>query len=299
MLRAPGLVVAIWAASVVIAAPLGLVLLDSIHTFIKNSGYHQKLLQGFDTGWYEEFSASASATEQTFAPGLIGVGAWLKNLDRWWDGRVFLEQPAALATGVAFVLVWLLLLGGVLEGLREGAPRPRLSAVLADGAARFPLFLRLALITGTGYYLVFRFARWLFPKIQRATADVTVEREVLLFNLAAAALVVVLLAAVRLVADYAKLAVVVERRRSAFLAALRGVRFVAANPVRVAAVACLYGVVMLALFGLYALAAPGAGDSTALAIVAATAVGQVFLLAKLALRVAFLGAEMAFFEVSL
>ncbi len=298
MLRAPGLILTIWAVNLIIAAPLGLVLLESIHAFTKSSAYHQKLLEGFDTGWYEEFSSSLSGPIESFSPGQVGIGAWLDNLDRWWDGEVFLEQPALLATAAAFVLVWLFLLGGVLEGLREGAPRPRLSTVLADGAGRFPVFLRLALLTGVGYYFVFRLARWLFPKIHIATADLTVERDVLLYNLAGAALVVALVVAVRMVADYAKIAIVVERRSSAFIAAMRGVRFVVANPVRVAGIAGLYGAVMLGLFLVYAQLAPGAAESTRFAILAAVAVSQFFLVAKLALRVAFLGSEMAFFEVS-
>ncbi|MFQ5527508.1 MAG: hypothetical protein ACE5GX_14745 [Thermoanaerobaculia bacterium] len=298
MSRAPGLICGIWLAGLVIAAPVSLWLLESIHRFTRDSQYSQVILEGFDTGWYQEYSSSGAGAPESFSPGKVGLGAWLSNLDRWWDGRVFLNEPAILATGIAFVLVWLLLLGGVLEGLREGAPRPRLPTVVADGVARFPIFLRLALITGVGYYLVFRLARWLFPKIHRATLDMTVEKEVLAYNLAGAAVVVLLLVLLRLISDYAKVAIVVERRRGAALALLRGARFLVANPGRAFGIAAFYGVALVALFALYSIAAPGVADSTPLAILAAAALGQLFVVLKLALRIALLGSELALFEVA-
>ena len=96
MLRAPALVLAIWLANLVIAAPLAVFVLESIHSFTADSDYHQVLLEGFDTGWYWEFKTSRGALEETFSPSHVGIGAWLANLDRWWDGRVFLEPARSL-----------------------------------------------------------------------------------------------------------------------------------------------------------------------------------------------------------
>ena len=297
MLRAPGLVLAIWLANLTIAAPLAVFLLQSIHVFTAGSDYHQILLEGFDTGWYAEFTTSNGALEETFSPSQVGIGAWLANLDRWWDGRVFLEEPILLATGAVFVLLWLIMLGGVLEAMREGAPGPRLPTVLADGLGFFPRLLRIALVTGVGYYSIFRFARWLFPRVHELTIDFTSERQVLVYNLVAAGLVVLLITLLRLVSDYAKIAVIVERRRSALLAVARGLGFVAARPFRVLGIACFYGVVMVFLFWAHSAVGPGAGDATPGAILLAFGLGQVFLVVKHALRIAFLGAEMAFFEI--
>ena len=298
MLRAPGMVLAIWLANLVIAAPLAVFVLESIHSFTADSDYHQVLLEGFDTGWYAEFKTSGGALEETFSPGHVGIGAWLANLDRWWDGRVFLEEPMLVATGAVFVLLWLVVLGGVLEAMREGAPRPRLPTVLADGLGFFPKLLRIALLTGGGYYLIFRFTRWLFPRLHEMTIDLTSERQVLLYNLVAAAFVVLLITLLRLVSDYAKISVIVERRRSALLAVVRGLGLVAGNPLRVLGIACFYGVVTVVLFLVYSVVAPGVGDSTPLTILLALGLSQIFLIAKQALRIAFLGSEVAFFEMS-
>ena len=50
MSKAPGLVIAIWAANLAIAAPLAVTMLDSIHSFTAETDYHQTLLEGMDTG---------------------------------------------------------------------------------------------------------------------------------------------------------------------------------------------------------------------------------------------------------
>ena len=296
-LRAPGLVLALWAANWIIAVPLAVFMLESIHSFTARSSYNEALLEGFDTGWFAEFTEAGGAIEESLTPSHIGVGAWLSNLDRWWDGRVFLENPWLLATGALFVVLWLFVLGGVIESLREGAPRPRLASVLGDGVDFFPRLLRLGVLTATGYYAIFRFVRWLFPKIQAMTIDVTSESWVLFANLAAATVVVLLITLVRVVSDYAKISMVVERRRSALLSLVRGLRFVVGQPLRVMAIAGMFGGLMFLLFLGYHILSPGAGDSTPLTILTALAIGQVFLVAKQALRIAFLASEVAFFEV--
>lgn len=295
MLRAPGLVLALWASGFVVAAPLALLMLEAIHGFTAASDYDEILMEGFDTGWYAEFSDSG-AIPATFSPTQIGIGAWLANLDRWWDGSVFVEHTAILATGAVFALVWLLALGGVLESMREGAARPRLATVLGDGLRFFPRLVRISVVGAIGYLLVFRFARWMFPRIHELTEDATAETEVLVLNLGGALVVVLLVVAVRLVTDYAKIAAVIERRGSAVVSVVRGLRFVISNLLRISGLVLLYAVAVAALFGAYALLAPGASDATVPAIVLAFGLGQLFLLTKTAFRVAWLASEVAFFE---
>jgi len=296
MLRSPGMIGLVWIANFAVALPLAVAVGGAIHASIKKSDVHQELLEGFDTGWHAEFASDHGGVVGSFSPAHVGVGSWLNNLDNWWDGSLFSEEPTVVAAGLLFALIWLFLVGGVIEALREGAPRARITAVLADGATRFPRLVRLAAITGVFYYLVFRLARWIFSRISDATIDFTVERDVLVYNLAGACLVVLMLATVRLVSDYAKVSVVLERRRSALLAAWRGLRFVVSNPVRVFVVALAYGLMAVALVFVYSKLAPGAAESSPLAIVGALLWSQLFLAVKFSLRVALLGAEVALFE---
>ncbi|MBT8461811.1 MAG: hypothetical protein KJO44_04740 [Gemmatimonadetes bacterium] len=297
MLRAPGLILALWAAGFVVAAPLAVLMLEAIHAFGAASEYPEALMEGFDTGWYAEFSDSGSIPA-TFSPSQTGVGAWLENVDAWWDGSVFVEHPAILATGAVFVLVWLLVMGGVLESMREGAARPRLATVVGDGLRFFPRLARISVVSAVGYLMVFRFARWLFPRIHEFTADATTETKVLIWNLGGALVVLLLVGTVRLVSDYAKIAAVVERRRSALLSVVRGLRFVASNPLRISGLVLWYTGSMAILFGVYSLLAPEASDSTRLAIVLGFGLGQLFLVIKTSLRVAWLAAEVALFEMN-
>jgi hypothetical protein len=100
------------------------------------------------------------------------------------------------------------------------------------------------------------------------------------------------------VVDYARIRAVVEDRRSMLGAILAGWRFVAGRPVQTAGLylsnSAAIGVVLWA----YALAFPGAADARAvgpMAIAAAT----VYLLARVALKLAFFASQEALFQRSL
>ena len=167
---------------------------------------------------------------------------------------------------------------------------------MTAGGAYFFRFLRLALMMGLGYYGVYRLAFWLFPAIDRWTIDVTVERTVLAFHLSALALVGLLMVVVHLIAQYAKIATVRERRRSMLLAVLRSVRLVLAHPLQSVG---LYGT-MLATLGIlqvtYFWLAPETTGASPLSLVFAFALGQVYLIFRWAIRIARYGAEIEQFD---
>ncbi len=124
----------------------------------------------------------------------------------------------------------------------------------------------------------------------------TQEKTVILFTLLVYALVAFLLLLVSLVLDYAKIALVVERRRSALLACLRGARFVLTHPGSALGLYLLLAAVGLLLVWLYSLVAPGPGQSGATTILLAFLVGQIYLIARLGLKLWFLAGQTALFQ---
>ena len=56
------------------------------------------------------------------------------------------------------------------------------------------------------------------------------------------------------------------------------------------------GVLAIVLLGLYSLVAPGAGQSTMTGVVLAFVIGQAYLVAKLVVRLAFYGGQLALYE---
>ncbi len=293
--RARRVVVWLWLANLLFALPLAVAVGASIGNSIGASQVAERLLEGLDLIWHSEYAAVTDGVGGTLQPSQVGVGAFLDNLELWFSGALFELEPGLVAAGVLYALVWALLLGGVLAYLQSGDV-PTVRGFFGFGGEFFFRFVRLTAVVGVLYYGVFRFSRWLFARLEHLTRDVTAEKSVLLVYLGAAALVLLLLVFLRMISDYAKIAMVIEDRRSALLAALRGARFVAGKPLRTFGLVLLIaGVGAVALY-LYSQVAPGVGQATWLAVIGAFLVSQLFLIVRLGLRLTLLGAELDLYE---
>jgi hypothetical protein len=290
------LVLWLWLTNFAVALPAAWVMAESLRGAIGDSLVQEKLRSGFDMGWFGEFDAAAKGLETTFTPTLLGAGAFYSNLEAWLSGDLFRGFPGLVGLGILYGILWALLLGGVLQRFAGNEGRFSLAHFFSTGGKYFFRFIRLALLSGILYYLVYRLYGWLFRTIEDATRDVTVERTVFLCTLLGAAFIAFLLALVNMVFDYAKIATVLESRRSMLLASLRGLGFVLSYPGRTLGLYYGLGLIGVALLAVYALIAPGAGQSTPLGVLFAFVVGQVYLVLKLLLRLVFYGGQMALYE---
>jgi hypothetical protein len=297
VLSSPVLVLWLWLTNFVVALPMAYVMTRSIESSIGGSLVSESLRSGFDMGWFGEYEAQAKGLETSFSPSVTGVGAFLDNWESWFNGNLFVGFPGLVAFGILYSVLWALFLGGILNQLREGAGIFRLSEFLSQGATFFFRFLRLAVLSGLLYYLVYRFSGWLFGWIEQAVRDVTVERTVLAYVLAGALLVGFLLTFVNMAFDYAKIATFRENRRSMLFAAVRGFRFVLTNPFQAAALYYGLGLAGVLLLVAYSGAAPGVGQGSTPTVIIAFLVGQAFLIAKLVLRLTFYAGQTRLYEI--
>jgi hypothetical protein len=297
VLASPRLLVLVWLVLLLVALPAGVLIEESIHASIGASRVDESLREGLDLAWLGEYTSRARGLEETLQPSIVGRGALFDNLESWFSGTLFLDTRT-VAFGAAYALLWLFLLGGALDRFARRERRFVLAPFVATGVRFFPRLLRLTLISGLLYFAIYRFARWLFPWIEELTRDVTVERQALFAHLAGALVVVGLLALVNLLFGYAKIAVVYEGKRSSLGALLRAARFVAGHPGKAIGLYLGLALITLTVIASYASVAPGPDQSTALGIALAFLVGQLFLLARLALRLTFFSAQMRLYESS-
>ena len=207
--------------------------------------------------------------------------------------RVCLMDPKSavlrfhlVVIGVLFALTWVFLTGGVIERFAGGGGAFRLGTFLEAGARHFPRLLRLAVLALPVYWAIYRLGKSIFGDIEQMTRDVTVEKTVLAWNLGAWCLLILLLVAVHMIFGYAKVATVVESRRSTLLALVRATMFVVRHPVSTCGVQLGLSLVGLAILAVYAVAAPGPGGASVWSIAMAFLVGQIYLLARLTQRLA-------------
>jgi hypothetical protein len=285
---APGLALGLWLVNLVAAVPAGIAVTVALDRSIGPSRVHESLRRGFDMEWYELYRERAQGLAATFTPTVTGSGAFLDNLEGWATGELFARTPALVGLGAAYALVWALVLGGVVDRFARPQARPTLCGFFGAGGRFYVRFLRLAFLSGAAYAGIYVLARRASGWLDTWTRDVTQERVVFAWSILALALTAFLLVLVHAVFAFAKVATVVEDRRSMLLAAAQGFRFVLSNPGPTLGLYFGLTIVSASLLGLYHLAAPGVGQESYGGVALAFFAGQALLVGRVLLRLAFL-----------
>jgi hypothetical protein len=211
-------------------------------------------------------------------------------LDARWEGLPILT---ALAT---YLAVWIFISGGVIDRYARQR-RTRAYGFFAASGVFFWRFLRLAVVAGATYWFLFAYVHtWLFDEwYVRATRDLDVERTAFFWRAGMYAMFGALLIAANVVFDYAKVRLVVEDRRSALGALAASLAFITRNGGAALALYALNALVFLLLIGVWAFAAPGAGRAGP-SMWIGVLVTQLYILARLTLKLHFLASETALFQ---
>jgi hypothetical protein len=195
-----------------------------------------------------------------------------------------------------YIVLWIFVAGGVIDRYARDRPT-RTVGFFASSGVFFFRFLRLAAVQWIVYAVLFGSVHpLLFGRLYRDLVhEVTVERTAFAVRVALYLVFGALVAACAMVFDYAKVRAVVEDRRSMIGAIAAGARFVRRNATAVATLYLLTGCLFVALLLMYAIASPGAG-STGAGVWLGVAIGQLYLLGRLWIRLVFLASETALFQ---
>jgi hypothetical protein len=294
---APAVVAGVFALTFALAVPLAVTMRGILETHLGRSLMAAEQADGVNYDWWQEFTAQASGLGSTFTPGIVGFAATLGNISSVLDAQ---PEMAAVAGALALYLTaWTFVTGGVLD--RYARQRPtRAYGFFAASGVYFFRFLRLAAVAGLVYWWLFAYVHpWLFDeRLADLTRDISVERIVFLWRVLCYALFGTLLVLANVIVDYAKVRLVVEDRRSALGALGAAFRFIRRVPGRVLGLYAFNSAVFLVVLVVWALLAPGAGSAEASAWLGFAA-GQLYLLARLLLKLHFLASQTALFQSSL
>jgi len=291
--NAPFVLVCVWLMTTLVGLPLALVVRSEITQHLGTSLASESAATGVNHEWMQEFADQASGLGATLRPTVLGFAAVLDNLSAFVDDTA--RPIAIVGAACAYILLWLFVAGGIID--RYARDRATgVNGFFAASGVFFFRFLRLGLLMLAAYGLLFGYVHaWLFDDIYpRLTREVDVERTAFLIRAGLYLAFGLVLGAGNLVFDYAKVRAVVEDRRSALGAFSSGLRFVRRN---VGAAVSLY-LLDLALFAVtlavYAFVAPGTGSSARMW--AGVAVGQLYILARLWVKLVFWASETALFQ---
>jgi len=292
--RAPVVLACVIAVTVLTALPFSMVMRQALASHLGNSMVAEQVAQGVNMTWWTEFTEQAGTLGRTFQITIIGFAATLDNISTLADGGA---RPASvLWIGTFYLLLWLFLSGGILDRYARARPTRSYEFFTACGVY-FVRFLRLAPLLAIVYYILFAVVHPLLlgSMYEALTYDVTVERTAFYIRLGLYLAFGALLAGVNVIFDYAKVRAVVEDRRSMIGALAAGNRFVRRNAGRVAALYLLNTLLFVGVVIVYALIAPG-GESTGAGMWLGIAVSQIYLAARLWMRLVFLASETALFQ---
>jgi hypothetical protein len=293
---APVLLAGTFLALAVFTAGPALLVRDAVADHLGSSAAAASVAQGVNVDWWQEFLSGARGFAAELKPSVIGFAAVVRNLsDLIARDR---SSPAILLVLTGWIVMSTFLTGGILTRLARGRPIGGPAFLVACARYAFRL-LRLNALIIAGYALAALPFVWLARGFLRWIAvDMTSERTVFFVLLLIALVALPIFVAMTIVADAARVRTVLEDRRSMLFGLAAGWRFA-----RRAATTLLgtYGLLIatLVLFWLlYALVAPGAQGSGFWAWLA-FAIGQIYVLARIWLKLQTYAASIAIFQHAL
>ena len=288
--NAPALVIGVWLSTLLLAMPLAIVLQQMLGAHLGSSLAAQTAADGVNYDWWNEFLAQTSGVGATFVPAIIGFAAVLKNISSVADKTAV---PTVIGIVViTYMILSLFLAGGILDRLARDRALGA-GAFFSACGVYFVRFLRLGVMMAVVYWALFGpYHAWLFDALYPALiADVTVERTGFFIRLALYAVFALPLFAFNILFDYAKIRAVVEDRRSMIGAVAASWRFMRRNVGAVTGVYAINALVFLLVIALYYLIAPGAAaDASAFAI------GQLYIVLRVMVRLLFAASQTALFQ---
>jgi hypothetical protein len=289
---APAVWIGAWLLAGAVTLPAALAVGHLLAGDLGSSVSANAMLHGVDWGWWQEFLSRNPGMSGLFRPSIIGFAAVVQDASDFVDATAPSAWVALLA--LVFGALWMFLLGGILD---RYARQRRLGSYAFFGACGtfFWRFLRLAVIVGMLYGLLFGLLHpWLFETVYPwLTREVSVERTAFLIRLLLYLPFLVLVAATMLLVDVAKARAVVEDRRSMIGALVAAARFVRRHPGAATSVfainVLIFGLVVLC----YAILVPGASRGSTISILYAAVVGELYIAARLGVKLAFMASAVA------
>ena len=286
-----------WALTLVLTFTVSFALRDMIATHLNDSAVADRVADGVDWDWWQEFQEQATAIGTTFVPSIIGGAAPLKNLSDIADNATI--PTGLLPLLVLWLLTWSFASGGIVDRLARD--RPVGGQAFAGACGRYGLRLaRLGLAAWATYWVLFTYVHyWIFSVGYAALVrDLTSERTAFLIRVGGYVLFLAVLLPVNVVFDYARIRLVVEDRRSVLFALAASLRFIGRHLKVVSGLYALNTLLFLVIVGLYVALAPGArNDGGRLWL--AVGIGQAYVLARVVLKLQFIASQIGVFQQAL
>jgi hypothetical protein len=291
VVRAPLLVIAAAALMMLIALPFAAVLGWRVQHSLSSQPPVALDETEIDPEWWQEFRAHARGLEATFTPAIIGFAAPLDSISAVLDGR----RPAfgVIAPIALSIAGWAFFWGGALRRFSGGAIGPR--AFVANGAKFLPRLVVIALAAAIAIVVLYLTLHALLfgPVYDFLASRASSERTAFFARVVLYVLFFAPVAIVGLIADYARVIAVIGQPGSIADSLRAGTAFVRDHFSAVVVLYLLGAMLFVAVTATYgALELYGGSQVGGWR---AIAIGQLYILIRLAIRLSAAAAELRLF----
>ena len=292
VVRAPLILIAVAAITTAIAAPFAAVIGARVQASLASQPPVALDETEIDPEWWQEFRAQARGLEATFTPAIVGFAAPLDSISAVLDGR---QPPLAVLGPLAIsVLVWAFLWGGILSRYRAGRAIG-VRDFTASGLRFMPRFVGIALVAAVTIALLYlSLHALLFGPVHHWLASrAGSERGAFLMRAVLYAVFLAPVVLVGLLADYARVASVSRQAGTLTESLGAAAAFLRSNARPAIALYLLTSAVFVIVTVAYGLLEIYGGSRVGgwLAI----AIGQAYVLVRLALRLIVAASELRLF----
>jgi hypothetical protein len=280
-----------WLLTAIVTVPPAIALAGAIATHLGSSTEADAAADAVNYDWLQEFRAAAGPLGRSLGPEVIGAAATADNADAFSDATAQSAVVAIAAASYVFLL-WFLSAGII---RRLAADRPlHASGFGATSGAFAGRLLRLGAIAALVYIVLFgAIHQTLFDDLfDVMTRNMTAERTAFAVQMLLYALFFALLAGINLLIDFARVRLVVEERYSVIGALVAAAHFIRVRPSLAIGVYAINVAAYATIVAVYFVVAPGAAGAGWRAWLA-FAIGQIFIVARLAAKATLWAAETA------
>jgi len=229
--KTTGMVLFLFLINLIFALILAVPMYDSLKDSFGNSLVGDRMAEGFDMLWWEEFRDQSEGLEKTFTPFIIGKGAILNNLEMLVQMKFFALPPLLLVFGIAYIILQAFLAGGILTTLHSGDPRFNLGSFFEGAGRHFPNFFLIMLVSWVFFFgLIGNLNLLLGAAVNRVAESAFSEVTPFYLGLLFSAIVLFLILLIQMIFDYARITVTAEEEGNAFRAIIKAFGFVFRHP---------------------------------------------------------------------
>ena len=295
VIKAPLMIAGIALIMIAITAPFAAVLQSRLQESLSVQPQISRDDTEIDPEWWMEFRAHARGLASTFTPAVLGFAATLDGLSGVLDGRG-IPLPI-LGPLLVSVIAWAFIWGGALHRYHQGTGIGIRGFVTA-GLAHLPRFIVIAAVAALVNLLLYlTLHKLLFGPVHAWLVSMTTtERDAFLARVVLYAGFFAPVVAVSLVADYARVLAVATGPTSPVQMLRRSIAFVSRRAPSVLALYFMTGLVFVVVTVAYGTLEIYGGSQVG--GWRAVAIGQVYVLVRLALRLLFAASEVRLFKAN-